>query len=275
MRHSWNSRNCSVRSGWRVAFAAAVAIGAACCVAIAKPEAAAPDTRTPVLVELFTSEGCSSCPPADALLEQLDAKQPIAGVDVIVLEHHVDYWDDQGWRDPFSMASATDRQRKYAYVRHGQGDQVYTPQMVVDGGDQFNGSDARRAQQSIENAARNPKSPIELSWAGSAGENPRELRVHIPSLVGLSKNDKPEVFLAVIENGLHSNVKRGENAGRSLDHAGVVREISSVGRINGESFDGTARVKLAKDWNAKNLRAVIFIQDTRTDKVFGASEIAY
>jgi hypothetical protein len=240
----------------------------------------APDTRTPVLVELFTSEGCSSCPDADKLLAQLDARQPIQGVEVIVLEHHVNYWDDQGWRDPFSSAAATDRQRKYAFVRHGEGDQVYTPQMIVDGGAQFNGSNAPLAQKAIEQAAKAPKTAIQLAWSGASTETPRELHVQIAALDGAASGDKPEVFLAITESQLHSNVRRGENAGRSLDHAGVVRELASIGHVNpqgnaGETFDTEARVKLGRDWNPQNVRAVVFIQDTHTGRVFGAAEVPY
>jgi hypothetical protein len=236
----------------------------------------APDTRTSVLVELFTSEGCSTCPDADKLLAMLDARQPIEGVEVIVLEHHVNYWDDQGWRDPFSSPAATERQQKYAFVRHGTGDQVYTPQMIVDGGAQFNGSNGSLAQHAIEQAAKAPKTPIQLAWSGTATENPRELHVQIASLDGAKPGDKPEVFLAITESQLHSNVRRGENAGKALDHSGVVRELVSIGHVKvGEAFDTQARVKLGHDWNTQNLRAVVFIQDTHTDRVFGATEIPY
>ncbi len=213
----------------------AILAGTAENLAFADPRAGAPplpDARTPVLVELFTSEGCSSCPPADALLAQLDARQPIPGADVIVLEHHVTYWDDQGWHDPFSLNAATDRQRKYAFERHWKGDQVYTPQMIVDGETQFNGSNGALAQQAIENASKAPKIPIQLAWSSAPGENPRDLHVQFAALAGLSRGEKPEVFLALTENQLHSSVRRGENAGRSLVHSGVVRELVSIGRIN-------------------------------------------
>lgn len=241
-----------------------------------------PDMRTPVLVELFTSEGCSSCPPADLLLSSLDSKQPIAGVDVIILEEHVTYWDDQGWRDRFSYAGATDRQRQYAYVRgKDDGDQIYTPQMIVDGQAQFNGSNPTLAEKAITHAAQSPKAAIQAAWAGDAGGQTRDLHVQIASLPAADAGTKPEVFLAITENHLHSNVIRGENAGRGLDHSGVVREFTSVGHINAQeksssaAFDTHKQVKIGHDWVPQNLRAVVFVQDMKTGRVLGATEIPY
>src|ERR1700740_3008697 len=108
--------------------------------------------RTPVLIELFTSEGCSDCPPADALLEKLDRSQPLRNVEMVVLSEHVDYWDDIGWKDPFSSHEFSIRQSDYAHRFRLDG--AYTPQMVVDGDAQFVGSDERRAIQVTENAAK-------------------------------------------------------------------------------------------------------------------------
>jgi hypothetical protein len=117
---------------------------------------AAQANRTPVLVELFTSEGCSSCPPADALLAKLDQAQPINGAEIIVLGEHVDYWDGQGWHDRFSSHQYTERQNEYCGRLHV--DSSYTPQMIVDGTDQFVGNDAAHAVRAIQHAAEPPRS---------------------------------------------------------------------------------------------------------------------
>src|ERR1700691_2578855 len=113
------------------------------------------DMRIPVLVELFTSEGCSSCPPADALLEKLDGEQPIAGAQIIVLSEHVDYWNHLGWKDPFSSAAFSARQEMYAHRFSLDG--PYTPEMVVNGSAECNGSDAQKAESAIRHAIQEPK----------------------------------------------------------------------------------------------------------------------
>src|SRR5580704_4832820 len=123
----------------------------------------APAQRVPVLVELFTSEGCSDCPPADALLAKLDATQPISGAQAIVLSEHVTYWNHQGWSDPFSLDAMTERQEDY--VRRFGLDSSYTPQMVVDGTEQFVGSNTRALVAAIEKEAKTPRQSVTIEGA--------------------------------------------------------------------------------------------------------------
>src|ERR1700746_960216 len=125
--------------------------------------------RTPVLIELFTSEGCSSCPPADALLEKLDRSQPVSGADLVVLSEHVDYWNDIGWKDPYSSHEFSVRQGDYAH--RFRLDSPYTPQMVVDGEMELVGSDERRAIRVIENSIKTVKLPVALSSIHREGNN--------------------------------------------------------------------------------------------------------
>ena len=124
---------------------------------------AAASADTPVIVELFTSEGCSSCPPADQLLAKLESQQPVAGVHIIVLSEHVDYWDRLGWRDPFSSAQFTNRQQDYARLFHDDG--PYTPEMVVDGTTGFVGNQSADALRAITQAARTDKSSVRIAAA--------------------------------------------------------------------------------------------------------------
>src|SRR5262245_35879021 len=118
--------------------------------------------RVPVLVELFTSEGCSSCPPADELLGRLVAEQPVESAEIIALSEHVDYWNRLGWVDPFSSPSATARQRQYVDAFDLDG--AYTPQMIVAGRSQFTGSRRREALAAIASAAQEPHGKVTLRW---------------------------------------------------------------------------------------------------------------
>jgi hypothetical protein len=209
----------------------------------------------PVLVELFTSEGCSSCPPADALLARLDQFQPVSGVQIVALEEHVDYWNHDGWTDPFSSAQFSRRQERYG-AQFGISD-VYTPQMVVDGFRQLNGSDGRGAVSAIGAAARTEKLTVRV--LRSAGG----VRVEVdPGAHG------GDVFLAVARNAASSQVLRGENQGRSLRHVAIVRSLSQIGSLK-------TRTGFAKDvplsGGESEDRAIAFVQEPGPGRVRGAA----
>ncbi len=176
---------------------------------------------TPVLVELFTSEGCSSCPPADEFLRTLDAAQPVAGVRLIVLGEHVDYWDDQGWRDIYSDHNFTVRQDNY--VNRMGLKSSYTPQIVVDGSAECSGNDPKRAIDAIEKARAQSKVSLQISSATVANG---KLSAHIESDT-LPAN--AEVFVALALDHAESQVLRGENSGHHLEHVAVARNFVKVG----------------------------------------------
>ena len=221
--------------------------------------------RTPVLVELFTSEGCSSCPPADALLARLAARQPLDGVEIIALSEHVDYWDRLGWKDPFSAALFSQRQEAYASV-FGTGN-IYTPQMVIDGQAEFVGGDEGRALREIQRAARTPKVPVRLEW-----QSPGKLHVHVGEVAAMA-----DVLLAVTESGIAVDVLRGENGGRRLAHAAVVRRLTRIGRVEDRAavFEVTMPVAIESGWRKEQLRAVVFVQEARRKHIVGAASLAF
>ena len=227
--------------------------------------------RKPVVVELFTSEGCSDCPPAEALAAKLE-QQPIPGVDVIVLEEHVDYWNHQGWIDPFSSMEWTERQQVYVAGAHSN---PYTPEMVVDGQSQFIGSNGRAALAAIEKAAHAPETNVTIDGGKLDAKDSEDFTVSVGKLAGNAGNDVAEVWLAVVEDGLHSSVTRGENAGHVLYHAAVVRSLHKIGVAGAKgqaaAFTGNARVKFKSGWDRKNLRAVVFVQEKKSREILGAA----
>ncbi len=205
----------------------------------------------PVLVELFTSEGCSSCPPADALLHDLLTSQPVEGTLVIGLSEHVDYWNRLGWTDPFSDQSFSARQSAYAAaVRSGE---VYTPQMVVDGAASFIGSDRTRALREIALAATRSKATIGLGWADAG-------RLDVRLSGGHVKANTP-VWLAITENELTVSVRRGENANRTLTHDGVTRRLTQAGHTDrAGAFSKRLPVQLDATWKTGATRLTVFTQ---------------
>lgn len=205
-------------------------LGLAAVAILVEPGTAGPgndmtNQRQPVLVELFTSEGCSSCPPADALLEKLDRDQPITGAQIIALSEHVDYWDHDGWKDPFSSAALTARQVDYAR-RFGLAE-PYTPEMVVNGNTECNGSDAPKADAAIRQAIAEPKVGIRIR-ATTSGDAAVTLEVDpVPE----GKTHKANVYVAHAAESGTSDVLRGENQGRTLHYVSIVWDIQQVGSI--------------------------------------------
>ena len=227
------------------------------------PTAAAALAPVPVVVELFTSEGCSSCPSADAALRELETAQSVPGVEVIALGQHVDYWNRLGWKDPFSSAQFTERQRWYAT---GFDEGSYTPQAVVNGRYEFVGSQKSTLAQTVAQAARAPHATVAL--AREAGG----LRVTISNLPAGTK--AAEVELALTETGLSSQVGRGENSGRLLRHAAVVRSLQTLGSTGPDgTFVATATLPLNADWNPNHLRAVVLVQETGSHHVVGVGSL--
>jgi len=230
--------------------------------------------RTPVVVELFTSEGCSSCPPADALLARMSEGRVAPNAQLIALEEHVDYWNDQGWTDPFSSSDWTSRQYVYSGIlKNGN---PYTPQMVVDGTVEFVGNNGQKAREAILNAASKAKILVVLTQANSDKARKGNFSVKVGRLEGTTPSDAAEVWLAITETGLHSAVTRGENAGSDLHHAAIVRSMRKIGeaKADGEtSFAGEASVSLQKEWKRENLKAVLFVQEKKSRRILGAAEI--
>jgi hypothetical protein len=236
------------------------------------PDAAPAAAATPaVLVELFTSEGCSSCPPADKLLADLDQAQSLKGVQVIALSEHVDYWNRLGWKDPFSSADFSQRQLDYARAM-GQ-DDVYTPQMVIDGRTAFVGSRAEPVRDAIAKAAALPKADVGLAIKAATAKVIK-ITLQVENAPPVSPGDSADVMLAITESGLLSNVLRGENSGRKLTHAAVTRRLIRVGAIKDKTFSAESNVNLDAAWKRQNMKAVAFVQERASRRVLGAAAIS-
>jgi hypothetical protein len=229
---------------------------------------APPSTPSPVLVELFTSEGCSSCPPADALLQRLDAAQPVPGAQIIVLSEHVDYWDHDGWVDPYSSRILTDRQS--AYSTRFRLASPYTPEMVVDGQIEFVGSNLTKANLAIANTRVQQKVPIKVS--GLSFEN-GVLRAHVETgaLHEDSGKHKAEIYLVLALDHAESQVQRGENQGRRLTHVAVVTSLRKIGALEKDkSFAQDVQLKIDRQ-HTGSLRIIVFVQEPAEGRVLGAA----
>lgn len=222
---------------------------------------------TPVVVELFTSEGCSSCPPADALLQKFDT-QPFPGAQIIVLSEHVDYWNHIGWTDPYSAHAYSERQGAYGDRLHL--DSVYTPQMIVDGTAEFVGSSSHDAEQAVSRATAAPKIPVRITDVKLEG-NVLRARVETGSLP--AKSGEADIILVAALNHSESQVAAGENSGRRLTHVAVVRSLLKAGSItSGQSFSQAVVMKLDKAIDPAQLRVIAFVQEAGPGRILGATQ---
>lgn len=219
--------------------------------------------KPPVLVELFTSEGCSSCPPADALLARLQREQPVSSAAIVILEEHVDYWDSLGWHDRFSSAGMTDRQHQYG-KRFSLSD-VYTPQMVVGGQFQFEGSDSAAATKAIAQAARTPQLTLTVTDIQLAVS-------HVSAKVTASapRAQTGDVFAALVASSTTTDIRSGENAGRTLHHAGVVLAMTRIGSLH----DPDLTLDLDTPTPEKGLHLVVFAQERAQGPILGVASLA-
>ncbi len=223
----------------------------------------------PVLVELFTSEGCSSCPPADALLEKMDSSPSVGGAQLIVLSEHVDYWDHDGWKDPNSSVALTERQAAYV---HSLGlKEPYTPQIIVDGTSEVRANNPQQFGKVFQEAAATPKVPVRIGEVTVDAGNPAILHTRVDA-DGSSDNHNADVYVAVALDRVESQVLHGENGGRHLTHVAVVVQITKVGKLpKGKTFGETVQLKLKPGTDPKNLRIVAFVQESGPGRLLGAA----
>ncbi len=250
---------------FRLWYALAVLLGCACGHARAADGPTA-EHRTPILMELFTSEGCSSCPPIDTWAARLDQYQPVARGQLILLSEHVDYWDHDGWKDPYSSGPLTERQDEYARMLGLS--QVYTPQVIVDGDIELHPWKTDEVKASLDKAAEAPMVAMRIEGAMLAGD---ELTGKVEADGGAEKRGG-DIFVAVALEKTETDVLGGENNGKKLTHVAVVKDLVKVGKLSkGKNFDGAFRVKLWPGANAGNMRVVAFVQESGPGKVLGAA----
>jgi hypothetical protein len=212
------------------------------------------------LLELYTSEGCSSCPPADELMGKIQSEYK--DQNLYVLAYHVDYWDKQGWKDIFSKADFTKRQ--YDYAKFMEKDPIYTPQLIINGKIDYIASQETAVRNGIKSALSKP-AVGELSLEANQLDNKLSLNY---SITKVSKNSR--LFVAVVQKSAKSNVKRGENAHRILSHYQIVRSLSSFA-LSGD-LKGTATIPTPKDFNSKDFEVIGFIQDMNSGTILGTNK---
>jgi hypothetical protein len=254
-----------------VACAACVVTGPVALAQSAGSAGQAAPQGTPLLVELFTSEGCSSCPPADRVLEHLDTAQPVPGADLIVLSEHVTYWDREGWKDHYSSAQLTDRQSMY--VQKLGLSNPYTPQLLVDGFAEFHWDDSAQTTATLQKAETFPKVPVTLTAVHIDPATPTVVRGHL-DIDGTKAPRDADVQVAVALSHVESQVQSGENSGKHLTHVAVVQQLVKVGTLKtGRRLSQDFTVKLPAGTDPANVRVVAIVQTQGIEDVIGAAAV--
>ncbi|AYL93867.1 DUF1223 domain-containing protein [Mucilaginibacter celer] len=219
---------------------------------IAKPDGFA-------VLELFTSEGCSSCPPADEAIAAV--QKATEGKPVYILAYHVDYWNTLGWKDRYSNADFSKRQRRYGDLLNAQ---VYTPQLVVNGAAEFVGSDVGAISSALSNqlsVAPTPNLTLQLSQTGET------VNIHYKATQPAKGSS---LQIAIVQKNAQTRVERGENAGHTLSHVQIVRKLQTVNfNATGE---GDVQIALPKELNGQAWEVIVLVQDQNTGKIWGAAK---
>jgi hypothetical protein len=216
------------------------------------------------VIELFTSEGCSSCPPADELIAKIQKEN--SDKPVYILAFHVDYWNRLGWKDIFSSADYSRRQRDYAQYLNISS--VYTPQIVVNGKKEFVGSEEGTLRNAIK-AALQKEAPIQLTLS-DVKINPNQLQLHYQAA---DNGNHSVLLLAVVQKSAQSHVKAGENGGRILSHVQIVQKLQSIALSNNKI--GVESITLPNGLNPQNLEIIGLIQNTSNGEITGAAKVAF
>ena len=227
-----------------------------------------PRPSSVVIVELFTSEGCSSCPPADSLLRQVHLKETSAGQLIVGISEHVTYWNNLGWKDPYSSQVFTDRQSVYASRLSPDG--PYTPQMVVDGREQFVGSDGGTLGRALADAGR--RAHVDLRILSST---PSDSALDVRFAVSGSFSKALDIVAVLADDADRSHVLRGENNGRLLEHVSVARTLNVVATIR-DSGEESFRLALPDGFQsgtAGGHHLILFAQEPHQGAILGAATI--
>ena len=224
-------------------------------------------TSPAVLVELFTSEGCSSCPPADELLRKINGQRTADGSLVIGISEHVSYWDRLGWKDPFSSDLYTERQNEYSAKFHLDG--PYTPQMVVNGREELVGSNSRSLIAALAQEGKQATVQLQIT---SVQQNQGKLSFSYTATKSLPDRAL-RVMAAIVDDSAGSHVRRGENAGRALQHVFVVRTLADIGTLRSdEPHQATLTLPSSLPESSPSRHLVVFAQEQGLGAVLGAVE---